>query len=102
VPNQGIDIRGREGQTVLAAKSGRVNTFDAMPGFGKVVILEHTDRTLTCYGHNDLILVSHGRWVKQGEPIAHVGSSGELVSGIMLHFRIMKNNAWVNPTLYLR
>ena len=96
----GLDVRAAPGQIVAAAKSGRVNTFDTVPGFGKVVILEHLDGTTTFYGHLHRILVTHGTWVKQSERIATAGSSG-LSSGVELHFRIMRNSEYVDPLLLL-
>jgi len=100
VKNNGIDIRAKSGDRVVAAKSGRVNTFKSVPGMGQVVLLEHTDGTTTLYGHLELILVTHGRWVKQGETIGLAGSTG-LASGIELHFRVMQNEKWVDPRRYL-
>ena len=98
--NHGIDIRADAGEAVVAAKSGRVNTFSEVPGFGRVVVLEHTDGTTTFYGHLNRILVKHGRWARQGEKIGVAGSSGA-TSGTALHFRILRNGATVNPLLYL-
>ena len=98
--NNGIDIRAKSGERVVAAKSGRVNTFKSVPSLGKVVLLEHTDGSTTLYAHLDLILATHGRWVKQGETIAVAGSSG-FASGTELHFRIMRGEKWVDPLRYL-
>jgi len=100
-PNRGVDIRAEPGATVVAAKSGRVNTFQDVPGYGKVVVLEHQDGTVTFYGHNARILVRHGTWVKQGEPIALAGASG-LSGGTEVHFRIMRNGQFVDPVAYLQ
>ena len=94
--NNGLDIRATPGQIVRAAKSGKVYTFQTVPGFGKVVELSHQDGALTFYGHLDRILVEHGTWVKQGERIGMAGSSG-LSSGTELHFRILRNEKWVDP-----
>jgi len=102
VRNNGIDVQAGASGRVLAAKSGRVNTFMKLPGFGKVVVLEHTDGTATFYGHVGQVLVRHGRWVKQGEVIATMGNSGGPSSGAQLHFRVLRNEKWVNPLLYLR
>ena len=98
--NRGIDIRAQSDRSVVAAKSGRVNTFASVPGFGRAVVLEHTDGATTFYGHLDRILVKHGRWVKRGEEIGLAGSSGA-TSGTALHFRILRGGAAVNPLLYL-
>ena len=72
-----------------------------MEGYGKVVVLEHQDGTITFYGHNDRILARHGTWVKQGDPITIAGSSG-LSRGTELHFRVMRNEQFVDPMTFLR
>ena len=94
--NQGIDIRAARGQSIVAAKSGRVNTFETVPGYGRTVVLEHSDNTQSLYGHLDRILVKHGTWVKQGEVIGAAGSTGQS-DGVELHFRIMQGGKFVDP-----
>ena len=99
--NHGIDIRASADRSVVAAKSGRVNTFASVPGFGRAVVLEHLDGTTTFYGHLDRILVKHGRWVKQGEEIGLAGKTSGATPGTELHFRILRDGTAVNPLLYL-
>ena len=94
--NRGIDIRAAEQQLIVAAKSGRVNTFEEVPGYGRVVVLEHSDGATTFYGHLDSVLVPHGRWAKQGEGIGTVGTSSH-ARGTELHFRIAKGDEFVDP-----
>jgi murein DD-endopeptidase MepM/ murein hydrolase activator NlpD len=91
----GVDIRATAGQTVVAAKSGRVNVFENAPEYGKVIVLEHEDRSATYYGRLGEILVTHGAWAKQGEAIATAGSSGG--NGAELQFRVMENDQFVDP-----
>ena len=94
--NNGIDIKATPTTIVRAAKSGRVNTFRTVPGFGQVVVLEHYDGMVTFYGHLGRILVTHGTWVKQGERIGIAGSSG-LSSGVELHFRMLRAGRCIDP-----
>ena len=94
--NVGLDIAARAGQRVVAARSGRVNVFEDVPGYGRSVVLEHTDGSVTFYGHLREALVAHGRWVRQGETIASAGSSGHS-KGTELHFRVMQGEKFVNP-----
>lgn len=94
--NRGIDIRAAEQQLVVAAKSGRVNTFEEVPGYGRVVVLEHSDGATTFYGHLDSVLIPHGRWAKQGEGIGTAGASAHS-RGTELHFRIAKGDGFVDP-----
>jgi murein DD-endopeptidase MepM/ murein hydrolase activator NlpD len=85
----GVDIRATAGQTVVAAKSGRVSIFETAPEYGKVIVLEHEDGSATYYGRLGDILVTHGTWVKQGEAIATAGAE--------LQFRVMENDQFVDP-----
>ena len=94
--NRGIDIAGNPGQAVLAAKSGRVNAFTDLPGYGRTVLLEHTDGTTTLYGNLAEILVPHWQWVKQGEPLGAMGYS-EYSKQPALHFRVMRGERFLNP-----
>lgn len=99
--NDGIDIRASEGAAVVAAKSGQVNTFSRFPGYGKTVILEHADGSITFYCYLKEVLCSHGTWVGQGEVIGTVGQTG-LSSGPELHFRIWQGTKFVDPTGLLK
>lgn len=101
MPNQGVDIRPGSGEVVVASKSGRVNVFKTLSGFGKCVILEHSDGTLSFYGHLDEIAVTHGTWVRQGEAVGAAGSTGDS-SGVELHFRIMRGEQFVDPLPLLK
>jgi len=99
--DQGIDIRAAEGTAVVAAKSGRVNAFTRFPGYGRSVMLEHQDGSITFYGYLGEVLCSHGTWVRQGEVIGTVGQTG-LSSGAQLHFRIWQGERFVDPMSQLR
>ena len=92
----GVDIRATAGETVVAAKSGRVNIFEKTPEYGKVIVLEQEDGSATYYGRLGEILVTHGTWVKQGEAIATVGPSSG-AGGAELQFRVMENDQFVDP-----
>jgi len=94
--NRGIDIRARPRQLIVAAKSGRVNTFENVPGYGRAVVLEHRDGANTFYGNLDEVLVPHGRWIKQGEALAAAGSSAKS-NGAQLHFRVERGGEFINP-----
>jgi murein DD-endopeptidase MepM/ murein hydrolase activator NlpD len=92
----GVDIRAAAGQTVVAARSGRVNVFERTPEYGKVIVLDQEDGSATYYGRLGEILVAHGAWVKQGEAIARVASSSG-AGGAELQFRVMENDQFVDP-----
>lgn len=98
--NKGVDIGGRMGESVLAAADGVVvYAGGGLRGYGKLVIVKHTDNFLSAYGHNRRIRVKEGQNVKGGQVVAEIGSSG--TDREMLHFEIRKNGKPVDPLSYL-
>lgn len=65
-----------------------------------MVILRHPNDFHTIYSHNHKNLVKKGRRVRQGEPIALVGSTGR-ASGAHLHFEIRNGTEPKDPLFYL-
>jgi len=68
-------------------------------GYGKLVIVNHSETYLSAYAHNHKILVKAGDHVKLGQKIAELGETG--TKRPMLHFEIRKNGKPVNPLIYL-
>ncbi len=98
--NKGIDIRGNLEEPVIAASSGIVvYAGDGLRGYGKLVIVKHSEKYLSAYAHNHRILVDEGDEVKQGQKIAAMGSSG--TDSIKLHFEIRYDGKPVDPLKYL-
>jgi lipoprotein NlpD len=54
---------------------------------------------LSAYGHNSELLVAEGDYVKAGQVIAKMGSSG--TSSTRLYFEIRQDGKPVNPLRYL-
>ena len=97
----GIDIGGRRGQPVVAARDGRVvYNGSGLVGYGHLVILKHSRRLLTAYAHNDRTLVKEGQAVRAGQKIAEMGSTG--ADRVKLHFEVRQDGKPVNPLRYLR
>ena len=96
----GIDIGGRRGQPVVAARDGRVvYTGSGLAGYGRLVIIKHSERLLTAYAHNDRLLVKEGQRVRVGQRIADMGSTG--AERVMLHFEVRRDGKPLNPLTYL-
>ncbi len=98
---KGIEISVPKGTPVVAAASGKViYSGNAIPGFGNLVILEHSNSFFSVYGYNQKNLVKMDDHVGQGERIAQSGlpPNGE---SARLHFEIRKGKSAVNPILYL-
>ena len=53
------------------------------------------------YAHMDTVAVRNGQYVKQGQVLGYVGTTGDS-TGYHLHFGLMKNDSWVNPMNYFR
>jgi len=93
----GEDLAAPEGTPVVAALSGRVVSSGLAGGYGLAVELEH-QRPLrrTLYGHLSELYVKPGEWVRQGEVVGRVGSTG-LSTGPHLHFELRQpaDGGWV-------
>ncbi len=88
--HRGLDMRGRRGASIFAARSGIVRMAGRIGSLGNAVVIEHQiegNPTLkfTRYGHMSRIVVSNGQSVEAGQLIGHVGSTG-LSTGPHLHF----------------
>lgn len=97
VHNDGINIEGAVGATVRAAENGVVAySGNELRGFGRLLLLRHSDGWVTAYAHLGEVLVSRGDTVKRGQPIAKVGRSGN-VNKPQLHFEIRQGTRAVDP-----
>lgn len=97
---KGIDLDGKQGDSVLAARAGNVvYAGSGLAGYGQLVIVKHDEQYLSAYGHNSKLLVKEGDAVKAGQKIAEIGSSG--TDSNKLHFEIRKEGKPVDPLQYL-
>jgi lipoprotein NlpD len=69
-------------------------------GYGKLVIVKHSDKYLSAYAHNSKILVEEGQRIKSGQKIAEMGNSG--TDRTMLHFEIRVNGKPQDPLKFLK
>lgn len=93
----GIDIAVDYGTPVYASAAGYVQQAGWYGGYGKYVRLGHDFGYETAYGHMSRLAVSAGSFVKKGEVIGYVGSTG-YSTGPHLHFEILKYGEQVNPS----
>jgi lipoprotein NlpD len=100
--HMGVDIRGRQGQSVLAAREGRVRySGSTMRGYGKTVIVDHGQGLSSLYAHNAELLVKVGQVVARGQSLARVGRSGNATTD-HCHFEIRRYDRPIDPLLLLR
>lgn len=92
----GVDIGASWGSPVVAAGDGRVIGAGWGGGYGREVEVAHGGGLVSLYGHMSQILVQPGSFVRRGELIGYVGSSG-LSTGPHLHFEVRQGGTPVNP-----
>ena len=96
----GVDIANNYDAPVYASASGVVLQSGWYGGYGRYIKLEHDYGFTTAYGHMSSLAVSAGQYVKKGEIIGYVGSSG-YSTGPHLHFEVMQYGEQVNPAKYM-
>ncbi len=94
--HEGYDIAARTGTPVTATADGIVSQSKAVPGYGKMVVIDHGYGYRTYYGHNSKNYVKVGQRVKRGERIAAVGNTGRS-TGSHVHYEVRMNGVPVNP-----
>ena len=93
---QGVSLKAAEGSPVRSVHNGRVVFADWFKGSGLLLIVDHGDGYMSLYAHNQSLLRETGDWIKAGEPIATVGTSGGQLKPT-LYFEIRHNGKPVNP-----
>jgi murein DD-endopeptidase MepM/ murein hydrolase activator NlpD len=96
----GLDIGAGSGTPIRAAMSGRVSAAAYNDISGNYVVISHHSGYRTLYAHMSVIRVKAGAYVKTGERIGDVGSTG-LSTGPHLHFTVYKNGVTVNPRVLM-
>lgn len=96
----GIDIAVDYGTPVYASASGYVQQAGWYGGYGRYVRIGHDFGYVTAYGHMSSIAVNAGQYVKKGDVIGYVGSSG-FSTGPHLHYEVMMNGEQVDPSSLL-
>lgn len=95
--HMGIDIGAPEGTPVGAAGAGTVTQAGWYGGYGNAVIIDHGNGLESLYGHLSEVLVNVGDLVTKLQTIGLVGSTGNS-TGPHLHFGLMQDGAWIDPS----
>lgn len=97
---KGIAIGGAQGDPIVASADGKVvYAGSGLIGYGKIIIVKHSEEYLSAYGHNENIYVREGEQVKQGDRIASMGRGPG--NKPLLHFEIRINGDAVDPLGHL-
>jgi murein DD-endopeptidase MepM/ murein hydrolase activator NlpD len=92
----GLDIGASWGSPIVAAGDGRVIAAGWAGGYGREVQIAHGSGITSLYGHMSEIVAEPGSFVRAGQVIGYVGSSG-LSTGPHVHFEVRVGGTPVNP-----
>ncbi len=97
--HKGLDIKVYVGDTIRAAFSGKVRVvkYEAK-GYGKYIVIRHSNGLETIYGHLSKQLVKENQTVKAGDVIGLGGNTGRS-TGSHLHFETRLCGVALNPAL---
>lgn len=94
----GVDYAAARGTRIYAAADGKIIFRGRKGGYGNTIIIRHKNGLKTLYAHQNKFRggLRVGSWVKKGQHIGYVGSTG-LSSGPHLHLGLYKNGRAINP-----
>jgi murein DD-endopeptidase MepM/ murein hydrolase activator NlpD len=93
---RGVDFIALLGSKVYATAYGKVKYTGRRLHEGLVVEIEHKYGFLTKYSHLSFIKVKTGEYVRRGEVIGLVGTTGKTI-GPQLHYEVWHNGSPQNP-----
>jgi LysM repeat protein len=99
--HSGIDIASRTGTPIRAADDGYVRLAGRDTwGYGIQILVDHGNGYLTRYAHLHTLKVKAGDFVKKGQVIGTMGSTGRS-TGPHLHFEVIYSGVARNPLGFL-
>jgi murein DD-endopeptidase MepM/ murein hydrolase activator NlpD len=98
--HEGIDFIAEPGTPILSAAAGIVKAVEQHPQYGNMVEIDHGNDLITRYAHAQAIHVKVGEFVKRGQRIAAVGTTGRS-TGPHLHFEVRIGGVAQNPSRFL-
>ena len=95
VESNGIEIKGKVGNPIVAAKSGNVIYADNFQGLGKVVMIDYGEGIIGVYGNLLAIKVGFNSKVSAGQTIGVLGLSSEKEPN--LYYELRANLRPIDP-----
>lgn len=99
--HKGIDISAPKGTPVFASNSGIVAVARRFTLEGNLVVIDHGTGIFSIYAHLSRIHVREGDFVRKGQIIGRVGSTGRSTAP-HLHFGIKVKETDVNPEIFMK
>ena len=101
--NSGVDLAVQPGTAVLATGAGTIAFAGQQEGYGKLVVINHSQGLQTRYAQLDNISVRVGQQVQAGDRVGTVGAAAS--ASPKLHFEVRSNSdlGWIaqDPGTYL-
>ncbi len=98
--HRGIDLGAPTGTPIGAARDGQVISAGWQGGYGRLMLIRHSDGVVTAYAHMNSFSVGEGAQVGRGQTIGTVGSTGNS-TGPHLHLEFRVNGQAQNPRQFL-
>ncbi len=95
-PHNGLDLRARVGEPILAMADGRVVCAMRMHMEGNFTIIDHGNQVFTGYMHQSRFNVREGDYVRAGQKIGEAGNTGAS-TGPHLHIALWIRGVPVEP-----
>ncbi len=99
--HEGVDFVAAVGTPVRSAAAGVVVSAEKHPQYGNLIEIDHGKELSTRYAHASKLLVKAGSFVKRGQIVAEVGTTGRS-TGPHLHFEVRLRGIAQNPDRFLR
>lgn len=105
ISHNGIDIKADKTTIVKASANGKVSTIKNDPRYGLTITILHDNGFKTVYANLlTAEFVTEGETVESGQTIGTVGNTAtfEILDEPHLHFEIIKNNEYLDPSIYIK
>ena len=105
VTHYGIDIKADKTTVVKASAGGTIKSIKNDPRYGITVTIEQDNGNQSVYANLlTAEFVKEGEKVEQGQTIGTVGNTAtfEIADDPHLHFEIVKDGEYVDPSLYIK
>ncbi|MDY6821370.1 MAG: peptidoglycan DD-metalloendopeptidase family protein [Deferribacterota bacterium] len=100
VIHSGLDIATNYGTPIKAVANGIVIFAGYKALYGRMVMIDHGYGYITRYGHCSKLLVKEGDYVKRGQTIAKIGSTGRS-TGPHVHYEVLYKGVPINPQEFI-
>jgi len=99
--HKGLDMKGRQGEPVMASNRGRVALTEDLFYGGNTLVLDHGQGIYTVYMHLSKFEAATDDVVEKGDVIGAVGATGRS-TGPHLHFSVKVGATSTNPVAFIR